>query len=120
MIIANDWKDYELLDTGDGDKLERWGDYVLRRPDPQIIWRIQEENKQWQNADAVYHRSKSGGGHWEANNHLPERWTVRYKELQFYVKAMGFKHTGIFPEQAVNWDWMIEKIKAAQRDIQVL
>ncbi len=120
MIIANDWKDYELLDTGDGDKLERWGDYVLRRPDPQIIWRIQEEDKQWQNADAVYHRSKSGGGHWEATNHLPERWTVRYKELQFYVKAMGFKHTGIFPEQAVNWDWMMEKIKTAKRDIQVL
>ncbi len=120
MVLANQWKDYELLDSGNGDKLERWGNIILRRPDPQIIWPINEENAQWKKADARYHRSKTGGGEWEFFKKLPERWTVSYKELTFYVKAMGFKHTGLFPEQAANWDWMMAKIKEANRPISVL
>jgi 23S rRNA (cytosine1962-C5)-methyltransferase len=120
MIIADKWKDYELLDTGDGDKLERWGKFILRRPDPQIIWPIDESNDEWKKADAQYMRSKTGGGQWEDFKTLPERWTVNYGNLQFYVKAMGFKHTGIFPEQAVNWDWMMNKIENAKRPISVL
>jgi 23S rRNA (cytosine1962-C5)-methyltransferase len=120
MIIADKWKDYELLDTGDGDKLERWGKFVLRRPDPQIIWPIEDKNGEWNKSDAQYHRSKTGGGQWENFKPLPERWTISYGNLQFYVKAMGFKHTGIFPEQAVNWDWMMQKIQNANRPISVL
>lgn len=120
MITAQHWKDYELLDTGNGDKLERWGNYVLRRPDPQVIWTIDEENAIWKKADAQYLRSKTGGGEWQFNKKLPERWVIQYRELKFYVKAMGFKHTGIFPEQAVNWDWMMQKIQEANRPINVL
>lgn len=120
MILAQHWKDYELLDTGNGDKLERWGNYVLRRPDPQVIWTIDEENAIWKKADAQYLRSKTGGGEWQFNKKLPERWVIQYRELKFYVKAMGFKHTGIFPEQAVNWDWMTQKIQEANRTINVL
>jgi 23S rRNA (cytosine1962-C5)-methyltransferase len=120
MILADSWKDYELLDTGNGDKLERWGNIILRRPDPQIIWTIEDENTLWKKADAQYLRSKTGGGEWQFNKKLPERWTIQYKHLKFHVKAMGFKHTGIFPEQAVNWDWMMNKIKNANRPVNVL
>jgi 23S rRNA (cytosine1962-C5)-methyltransferase len=118
-IISDEWKDYEIIDTSEGEKLERWGQYVLRRPDPQIIW-SGNKSKSWNNADAHYHRSKSGGGNWEFKNKLPERWTVSYKNLKFYVEPTGFKHTGLFPEQAINWDFIMKKIKEANRPIKVL
>lgn len=120
MLIAKDWKDFELLDISSGDKLERWGNFVLQRPDPQVIWPEKGNAKLWEKADAIYHRSESGGGKWEFKKQLPERWTVSYKNLKFYVKTMGFKHTGLFPEQAVNWDFMMNKIKEAKRPINVL
>ena len=120
MLLADDWKDYELIDTGDGEKLERWGDYVLRRPDPQIIWPLFEETGAWKKADAHYHRSQSGGGSWEYNRKMPEKWTISYDKLKFYIEPTGFKHTGLFPEQAVNWRWMMEKIRTAGRPIKVL
>ncbi|MBP9770634.1 class I SAM-dependent methyltransferase [Candidatus Gracilibacteria bacterium] len=120
MLIAKDWKDFELLDISSGDKLERWGNFVLQRPDPQVIWPEKGNAKLWEKADAIYHRSEAGGGKWEFKKQLPERWTVSYKNLKFYVKTMGFKHTGLFPEQAVNWDFMMDKIKAAKRPINVL
>ncbi|ANE47901.1 SAM-dependent methyltransferase [Paenibacillus swuensis] len=120
MFAAKDWIDYELLDTGDGDKLERWGDIILRRPDPQIIWPISQERQHWKAADAHYHRSSSGGGQWDYNKTLPERWKISYKELSFHIKPTNFKHTGLFPEQAVNWQWMIDKIQSAGRPIKVL
>ncbi|MCX6734580.1 MAG: class I SAM-dependent methyltransferase [Candidatus Peregrinibacteria bacterium] len=120
MLLAKDWKDFELLDISAGDKLERWGNFVLQRPDPQVIWPEKGNAKLWEKADAIYHRSESGGGKWEFKKQLPERWTVSYKNLKFYVKTMGFKHTGLFPEQAVNWDFMMDKIKAAKRPINVL
>lgn len=120
MFYANDWKDYELIDTGDGDKLERWGDVVLRRPDPQIIWPIHKETNAWKQADAHYHRSSSGGGQWETKRELPERWVIGYDKLSFYIKPTGFKHTGLFPEQAVNWRWMMDKIASAGRPVKVL
>ena len=119
MFVASDWKDYEVLDTGDGEKLERWNDIVLRRPDPQAIWPKQKP-EMWDKADAYYHRSTKGGGEWEFFKKLPERWTIRYKDLKFYVRPTGFKHTGLFPEQAVNWDWMAGLIKRADRPIKVL
>ncbi len=119
MIIANNWKDYELIDTSSGEKLERWGEYILRRPDPQIVWET-PMGKEWNKADGWYHRSKSGGGSWEFIKPLPETWTIAYKDLRFVIKPMNFKHTGLFPEQAVNWEWMIEKIKNAGRPIRVL
>ena len=120
MLLAKDWKDFELLDISNGDKLERWGDFVLQRPDPQVIWPEMGNAKLWEKADAVYHRSEAGGGKWEFKKQLPDRWIISYKTLKFYVKTMGFKHTGLFPEQAVNWDFMMEKIKAAKRPINVL
>jgi 23S rRNA (cytosine1962-C5)-methyltransferase len=121
MFEANDWIDYELLDTGGGEKLERWGTFVLRRPDPQIIWPLEKETQSWQQADAHYHRSSSGGGEWAYRTELPERWTITYdRKLTFYIKPTGFKHTGLFPEQAVNWKWMMDKIEAAGRPIKVL
>jgi len=120
MLIADDWKDYELIDAGGGEKLERWGKYVLRRPDPQAIWPISGDDKRWRNMDAHYHRSKSGGGKWEYVHNLPERWTISYKELTFYIEPTGFKHTGLFPEQAVNWNWIIDKIKAYDGKVNVL
>lgn len=120
MFYANDWNDYELIDTGDGDKLERWGDVVLRRPDPQIIWPIRKETGPWKTAAGHYHRSSSGGGHWEWKRELPERWVIRYDKLSFYIKPTSFKHTGLFPEQAVNWRWMMDKIAGAGRPIKVL
>ncbi|TBL68544.1 class I SAM-dependent methyltransferase [Paenibacillus thalictri] len=120
MFAAQDWMDYELIDTGSGEKLERWGNVVLRRPDPQIIWPIVKETGEWKNADAHYHRSSSGGGEWEYRQSIPERWTIRYDQLQFYIKPTGFKHTGLFPEQAVNWRWMMDKIAHSGRKIRVL
>ncbi len=119
MYIASGWKDYEVIDTGDGEKLERWDSVILRRPDPQAIWPKQSPAL-WEKADAWYHRSTKGGGEWEFFKKLPERWTVRYGDLQFYVRPTGFKHTGLFPEQAVNWDWMAELIRGANRPIKVL
>lgn len=120
MYAAQDWKDYELIDTGDGEKLERWGTVVLRRPDPQIIWPLVKETNVWRQADAHYHRSSSGGGQWEYKKQLPERWTISYRDLSFHIKPTGFKHTGLFPEQAVNWVWMMDKIRSAGRPIRVL
>lgn len=110
VLIADSWKDYEILDCGDGMKLERWGDIVLARPDPQVIWgKVRPEL--WQKADASYKRSNSGGGQWQYNKKFPEKWTINYKNLKFYIEPTGFKHTGLFPEQAANWDIMIDAIK---------
>ena len=111
MNIARDWKDYEILDMADGMKLERWGNVVLTRPDPQIVWKDRSFKKLWNETFAIYERSSSGGGAWNYKKVVPRQWTVKYKNLTFNVKPMGFKHTGIFPEQAVNWDFMMEKIK---------
>ena len=120
MWSADDWKDYTLLDSADGEKLEIWGGYILRRPDPQAVWSLKSD-KRWNRADAHYHRSKSGGGKWEyINKKLPERWTINYRELTFNIKPMGFKHTGLFPEQAVNWDWFSGLIKGSDRKIRLL
>jgi hypothetical protein len=111
MNIARDWKDYEILDMADGMKLERWGNVVLTRPDPQIVWKDRSFKKLWNETFAIYERSSSGGGAWNYKKVVPKQWNVKYKNLTFNVKPMGFKHTGIFPEQAVNWDFMMEKIK---------
>ena len=119
MLVADLWKDYEVLDTGDGEKLERWRDILLRRPDPQTIWPKQQPDL-WENVDAWYHRSSKGGGQWEFFRKLPERWTVRLDALEFYVRPTGFKHTGLFPEQAINWSWMAEQIRGANRPIRML
>ncbi|HIQ71147.1 MAG TPA: class I SAM-dependent methyltransferase [Candidatus Onthenecus intestinigallinarum] len=112
MYLASNWRDYEVLDCGGGEKLERWQDVILRRPDPQAIW-PQQNPSLWAQADAWYHRSERGGGEWEFFRRLPERWTVRYGALSFYVRPTGFKHTGLFPEQAVNWDWMDGLVRGA-------
>lgn len=122
MYVADRWKHYELIDTGNGEKLERWGGYILRRPDPQIIWPSgsADQTRLWNEASARYHRSSKGGGQWEENVKLPERWTIEYDHLKFHIKPTGFKHTGLFPEQAVNWDWMMDKIRQADRSIKVL
>lgn len=120
MNVANEWKDYEILDMANGEKLERWKDIILVRPDPQIIWQSPSFPSKWKQANAQYHRSPSGGGAWEYNKKLPQSWKVQYKDLTFQIKPMGFKHTGLFPEQAVNWDWMIAKIQKAKRPIKVL
>ena len=119
MWIADNWKDYELLDASDGERLERWGRYILRRPDPQIIWKNAATHKAWRSADAVYKRSSGGGGGW-AKNTLPETWSISYGDLNFCLKPMGFKHTGLFPEQAANWDWFSSLIRKAGRPIKVL
>lgn len=119
MLLAKDWKDYELLATSDGYKLERWKDIYLLRPDPQIIWH-QDNAFQKKQIHAKYIRSNTGGGHWENFKNTPVSWQVHYKNLTFNIKQMGFKHTGLFPEQAVNWDFMIDKIKHANRSISVL
>ena len=105
MFLSGNWKDYELLDCSDGERLERWGRYILVRPDPQVIWKGEKSASGWKNPDAVYRRSSSGGGAWGKNS-LPDKWTVCYGDLRFLIRPMGFKHTGLFPEQAVNWDWM--------------
>ena len=120
MNIANEWKDYEIIDMASGEKLERWGNIKLIRPDPQIIWKNKSIPSEWKSANARYNRSNTGGGAWEYSKRLPESWQVKYKNLTFNIKPMGFKHTGLFPEQAVNWDWMINKIKQSKRDIKVL
>ena len=117
MNIANNWKDYELLEMKNGMKKERWGKYILVRPDPQIIW---DNDNSFGNYDAIYHRSNKGGGHWEYKTKLPENWQVKYRDLTFNIKPMSFKHTGLFPEQSVNWDYMIDKIKNSNREIKVL
>ena len=109
MWIADNWKDYEVLDTADGEKLERWGDYLLVRPDPQVIWDSDKKNIGWKKMNGHYHRSKAGGGEWEFHN-LPEEWQIGYKTLKFNLKPFSFKHTGLFPEQATNWDWFSELI----------
>ena len=120
MNIANSWKDYEILDMADGEKLERWGNIFLVRPDPQIIWKEKQFPNKWKNINARYNRSKTGGGSWEYTKSLPKAWQIKYKNLVFNIKPMGFKHTGLFPEQAVNWDWMINKIQNEKREIKVL
>ena len=121
MEIARDWKDYEILDMSNGEKLERWKNVVLIRPDPQIIWKEKTYPQKWKNANAQYSRSNTGGGAWKYNKKMPDAWQVKYKNLTFNIKPMGFKHTGLFPEQAVNWDWMINKIQSSGRkDIKVL
>lgn len=121
MEIARDWKDYEILDMSDGEKLERWNNIVLIRPDPQIIWKEKMFPEKWKLANARYNRSSNGGGGWKYNKKVPDSWKVHYKELTFNIKLMGFKHTGLFPEQAVNWDWMINKIRnSGRKDIKVL
>ena len=120
MDVARDWKDYEILDMANGEKLEKWKDVILVRPDPQIIWKSKSFPERWKNANARYIRSSTGGGNWDFNKKVPANWQVKYKELIFNIKPMGCKHTGLFPEQAVNWDWMINKIQHANRDIKVL
>lgn len=120
MRVAKDWNDYEILDMANGEKLERWGNYILERPDPQIVWQDKTFKDKWKKVDAIYHRSKKGGGYWENINDIKASWQVKYKDLTFNIKQMGFKHTGLFPEQAVNWDYMINKIKNSNRKIKVL
>lgn len=119
MLLSKDWKDYELLDMANGEKLEKWGDYILIRPDPQIVWNKKTNPKLWDKADARYIRSSSGGGHWEKYNKIDDSWKIKYKNLTFNLKPMGFKHTGLFPEQAVNWDYIIDKIKSRTNKSQV-
>lgn len=119
MWLANQWKDYEVIDTSNGEKLERWSDYILVRPDPQVIWDTPKNNKGWKTKNAHYHRSKKGGGEWEFFD-LPEQWEVHYGKLTFQLKPFSFKHTGLFPEQAVNWDWFSDLIQKANRPIKVL
>ena len=120
MDVARDWKDYEILDMANGEKLERWKNIVLVRPDPQIIWKNKSFPNKWEDVNARYIRSSTGGGNWAFNKKIPANWQIKYKDLTFNIKPMGFKHTGLFPEQAVNWDWMIDKIKYAGREIKVL
>lgn len=115
MWIADQWKDYEIIDTDSGEKLERWGEYFLVRPDPQVIWEGEKKNSKWKKPNAHYHRSIKGGGEWEFFD-LPQRWGIRYQDLTFHLQPFSFKHTGLFPEQAVNWDWMREKIRTAKQE----
>ena len=116
MNVAKDWQDYEILDMANGEKLERWKNIILVRPDPQIIWKEKQFPEKWKNVNAKYNRSSTGGGYWEYNKKLPESWQIKYKNLTFNIKPMGFKHTGVFPEQAVNWDWMMNKISNISKD----
>lgn len=127
MWLADRWKDYEVIDTSNGEKCERWGDYILVRPDPQVIWNTPKSNKAWKKMNGHYHRSSKGGGEWEFFN-LPQEWTIKYElpeetganPLMFHLKPFSFKHTGLFPEQAVNWDWCSKKIANAGRPVKVL
>ena len=112
MLVSNDWKDYRLIDAGNGEKLESWGNVILRRPDPWALW-THEDTQEWNKYSAIYHRSEKGGGYWEKKKEIPEFWTINYKDLKFKVSPTGFKHTGLFPEQAANWDFIIDKIKNA-------
>lgn len=123
-LISGQWKDYEILDCGDGMKLERWGDIILERPDPQVIWECQNPDA-WKSGHAKYNRSSNGGGSWEYKRKMPQKWTVSWKNLKFWIEPMGFKHTGLFPEQAANWEWMIDviskrKTKYPDRKINIL
>ena len=120
MNIAKNWEDYKIIDMADGQKLEKWGDVILSRPDPQIVWKNKSYPEEWKKANAIYSRSKTGGGSWEYKKKIPSAWQIKYKDLTFNIKPMGFKHTGLFPEQAVNWDWMRDKIKNSKREIKVL
>jgi len=120
LRVSNEWIDYECLDAGNGEKLERWKDVILARPDPQIIWKEKTFPEKWKKTNARYHRSSTGGGSWQYEKKMPESWKIQYKNLTFQIKPMGFKHTGLFPEQAVNWDWMMDKIAKANRPIRVL
>ncbi|MBQ2615210.1 MAG: class I SAM-dependent methyltransferase [Clostridia bacterium] len=123
MFLADGWKDYQLIDCSGGEKLERWGEYLLIRPDPQIVWELAPEQKSplWKKADARYLRSKTGGGRWEVYHKLPDDWTIQYQGLTFGIKPMGFKHTGLFPEQAANWDWMQKIIReSGRKEVNVL
>ena len=119
MNLSDEWKDYECISAGNGEKLERWGNVILRRPDPQAMWIIKNSDL-WNNPDAYYHRSNKGGGYWDFYKKVPEYWTINYKNLKFKVSPTNFKHTGIFPEQATNWDFSMNKIKTANRNIKVL
>lgn len=119
-IITDKWEDYKILSTKDGEKLEKWGKYILRRPDPQIFWDDKNSKNNFDNYDAIYHRSSKGGGNWEYKNELPAEWTVNYEDLTFKVKPTGFKHTGIFPEQGANWDYAKEKIQNSKHELKVL
>lgn len=119
MNLSDEWKDYECISAGNGEKLERWGNVILRRPDPQAMWIIKNSDL-WNNPDAYYHRSNKGGGYWDFYKNVPEYWTINYKNLKFKVSPTNFKHTGIFPEQATNWDFSMNKIKNANRNIKVL
>ncbi len=119
MWISDQWKEYEVLDASEGEKLERWGDYILVRPDPQVIWSTPKTDPRWRRYDARYARSNTGGGHWERHK-LPEQWTLHYRELSFLIKPMNFKHTGVFPEQAVNWDFITDTVRGAGRPVNVL
>ena len=121
MKIANEWKEYKILDMAEGQKLEKWGNVILSRPDPQIIWKEKSFPNKWKEINGTYHRSKTGGGSWEFKKKMLKQWQIHYKNLTFNIKPMGFKHTGLFPEQAVNWDWMINKIRnSGRKDIKVL
>ena len=119
MWAACDWTDYQVLDASSGEKLEKWGDYILLRPDPQVIWKTPKTDPSWKKINAHYHRSKSGGGEWEFFD-LPDEWSISYKKLVFRLKPFSFKHTGLFPEQAVNWDWMAQKIQNAGRPVKAI
>ncbi|MBQ2676511.1 MAG: class I SAM-dependent methyltransferase [Clostridia bacterium] len=120
MRLTDKWRDYELLDASNGERLERWGDVILIRPDPQAIFNTKRENPLWKKANARYIRSKSGGGYWEKYSNVPDVWSIKYGELTFNLKPMGFKHTGLFPEQAVNWDYMSDIIKKSDKPFKVL
>ncbi len=119
MWIADNWKEYEVIDTSGGEKLERWGNFILVRPDPQVIWNTPKIDNRWNHMNGHYHRSSKGGGEWEFF-HLPQEWSIRYRDLKFRLKPFSFKHTGLFPEQAVNWDWVSSIIKAADRPVKIL
>lgn len=119
MWVADQWKEYEIIDCSKGEKLERWSDYILLRPDPQVLWDLPRKNPAWKKLNGHYHRSNKGGGEWEFFD-LPKQWSINYKDLTFHLKPFTFKHTGLFPEQAVNWDWFSEKIRNANREIKVL
>ena len=119
MFVADQWQDFELIDCSKGEKLERWGEFYLVRPDPQAIWDMPRRNQHWNDRNGRYRRSETGGGSWDKGD-LPEAWEIRYKELRFKVRPMNFKHTGLFPEQAANWDWAMDKIRKAGRDVSVL
>ena len=120
MRTSNLWKDYELIDASQGERLERWKDIILIRPDPQVIWNTKRKNPFWYNAHARYVRSNSGGGSWQIYKKIPDSWQIHYRDLKFNVKPMGFKHTGVFPEQAVNWDYAFDKIKSSGRQLSIL